>query len=213
MARDSWIEPAQPDRYGPGPVLEALGDDEAQLVLETARKVVFDQHGAEFFDGIAHFLYSMAGAELVVVGRIAPGDGDQIQTISRYFGGERTPNKIYALADTPCGSVMGPQSLCVYPSHVAELFPQDTGLAEMGAQGYLGMPLFDHDGTKIGIMALITVEPIDDLETLSAVLKLVGARASIELEYALAVREASANATELANLLKAHDRLLRKALE
>jgi GAF domain-containing protein len=212
VSDSAWIEPVDSRRYGPGAVLDTLGPESRELLLEVARTAVFESSGSGFFDGLSHFLCAVVGAELVVIGEIAPDDHDTIQTIARYRCGERTPNKRYELAGTPCGTVVGPQSICVYPTRVAELFPEDKGLADMGAEGYLGMPLFARDGRKIGLLALITTEPISDSDTLAALLRLVGTRASLELEYELAAANSDAEAAEIAALLSDEDDRLRTVL-
>lgn len=212
MTAHSSVQPVEPSHYGPGPVLDALGPEGRDIVLDVARRAIFEQNGAEFFDGLSHFLCAVVGAELVVVGAIADDDTDVIRTIARYRCGERTPNIRYALAGTPCGTVVGPQSECIYPTGVAELFPLDTGLAEMGAQGYLGMPLFARNGEKLGLLALITTRTIDDVVTLSALLRMLGSRASLELEYELAQGRGASEAGELASLLADEDDRLHSAL-
>lgn len=212
MRARSLIRSVEPDQYGPGPVLDALGPEGREIVLDVARRAIYEQSGAEFFDGLAHFLCAVVGAELVVVGAIASEEVDVIRTIARYRFGERTPNIRYALAGTPCGTVVGPQHECIYPTDVAKLFPEDPGLSTMGAQGYLGMPLFARNGERLGLLALITTRPMEDVVTLSALLRMLGSRASLELEYELAQERGAVEAGELASLLDDEDHRLRSAL-
>jgi GAF domain-containing protein len=213
MQHDTVMQPVDPMLYGPEAVLATLGPDGREIVLDATRQALYGQTGSSFFDGISHFLCAVAGAELVVVGRISPDAEDTIETIARYRCGERTPNIRYTLQGTPCGTVVGPQSLCVYPLGVAERFPEDTGLAQMGAQGYVGLPLFSRDGRKIGLMALITTRPIEDVATLASLLMMVGNRASLELEYETALERSDTKAEQIAALLSAEDAKLRRAVE
>jgi hypothetical protein len=108
--------------------------------------------------------------------------------------------------------VVGPQSICVYSSGVAELFPEDADLITMGAAGFLGMPLFSREGRKIGLLAIMTTQPLEDADTLTALLRFVGTRTSLELEYELATANANDEATGLADLLAEEDARLRVAL-
>lgn len=197
----SEIGSADPTPYGPGPVLRTLGSEARDMVLDVARGAVFESSGSDFFDGLAHFLYALVGAEVVVVGKISPDCPAIVQTLARYRHGERTPNKRFEIAGTPCGEIAGPQTICVYRARVAQMFPTATGLVNMNAQGFVGMPLFARDGRKIGLLAVITTQPIEDVDTLTQLMLLVGKRASLELEHLLAISRAASEASDLATMM------------
>ena len=205
-------EHADPSRYGPSAVLTSLEPQERARLLDVARGAVFDRSGSDFFSGLAHLLYALVGAELVLIGQIAPDDPTKVQTIARYTRGERGVNYTYDLAGTPCETVVGPAKLCAYPQGIAGIFPDDEELEQMGAQGYVGLPLFDRSGTMIGLLALVTTGPIADVETVSSLLRLMGTRASLELEYQIAMQSADSQVDTIAGLLDDADRALRAAL-
>ncbi len=70
----------------------------------------------------------------------------------------------YALADTPCADVANGREYCFYPDQVAESFPQDTFLREVGAASYRGHAIRDAGGRLVGHVFAINDRP-DFLDT------------------------------------------------
>lgn len=136
--------------------------------------------GAEnFFDALAKFLGKKLNMDYVVIDRIGENP-DIAETIALYAKGAIVPNMRYALKGTPCENVMG-RRLCVYPQGVQQLFPEDTLLAEMGVESYIGIPLWDSRGQPIGLIALMDSKPLPDAATVTQLLQLVATRAAAEL--------------------------------
>jgi len=213
MSDEARIMCTDPGCYGPGPVLDALGAESRGLLLDAVRGAVFGQTGNDFFSGLAHFLYAVVGAELVLVGKLADDDSRIVETIACYRHGERVPNIRYTLAGTPCANVVGPPRLCAYSENVAAIFPDDEELATMDAQGYVGLPLFTREGRQIGLLSLVTTRRIEDSDTLAGLLLLVGTRASLELEYQFTANHTDGKAQAIAQLLVAEDERIRRAVE
>lgn len=69
-------------------------------------------------------------------------------------------NFSYELDGSPCEKVQG-NTTCAFDSQVAEAFPQDTLLAEMGIEGYLGIPVSSHRGAAQGILVALYKQPVD----------------------------------------------------
>ena len=44
---------------------------------------------------------------------------------------------------------------CSYESGVQGLFPEDELLVEMGAESYVGIPLFSFEGEALGLLAVL----------------------------------------------------------
>ena len=136
--------------------------------------------GAEnFFDALAQYLGENLGMDYVVIVRLDENP-DIAQTVALYAKGAIVPNIRYALKGTPCENVMG-RRLCVYPEGVQRLFPEDTLLAEMGAESYFGIPLWDASGQPIGLIALMDSKPLLDKASATQLLQLVAVRAAAEL--------------------------------
>jgi len=133
-----------------------------------------------FFDALAQYLGEKLDVDYVIIVRLdeIPGFAE---TVSLYARGAIVPNMRYALKGTPCENVMG-RRLCVYPHDVQQLFPEDTLLAEMGVESYIGIPLWDSSGRPTGLIALMDSKPLSDTASAIQILQLVATRAAAELE-------------------------------
>lgn len=89
------------------------------------------------------------------------------------------------LSDTPGEQVIG-KELCFYRSGVRGKFPKDALLAELNAESYLALPLWDSAGRSIGLIATVDTHPMmqpSQASQTSVLLRLVAAAAAAaELE-------------------------------
>jgi len=139
------------------------------------------QTGAEnFFDALAQFLGEKLDMDYVLIDRIDKDPG-MAETVALYAKGAMAPNLRYALKGTPCENVMG-KRLCVYRQGIQQLFPEDTLLPGMGAESYIGIPLWDSTGQPIGLIAVMGTKPLPDDAPVTQLLQLVATRAAAELE-------------------------------
>jgi signal transduction histidine kinase/ActR/RegA family two-component response regulator len=86
------------------------------------------------------------------------------------------------LAGTPCIEVCNQaQPLCV-KEDVADRYPLDTMLADIGAISYRGEPLLDQQGKAIGLLWVIDDKPCNDLAAERALMQVASKRATLELQ-------------------------------
>src|SRR5215510_1361509 len=87
----------------------------------------------------------------------------------------------YALPGTPCMKVAEGR-VCHVPDRLAEEFPDDKGMIDMGTVSYLGVPLRGSDGKVLGHLVTFDDKPMpaDPLEL--SVMETFAARAGVELE-------------------------------
>lgn len=141
--------------------------------------------GRHFFNGAVKALAETLGVRWVLLCELVPSDPSRARTVAAWTDGELQPNFEYDLAGTPCANVLGDRA-CYYPNSVAQLFPEDTLLSEMGADSYLGVPLRASDGRTLGLLAILHDAPISELLQPEETLMLFAARAASELERAAA---------------------------
>ena len=155
--------------------------------------------GAEnFFTALAQFLGESLHMDYVIVSEL--GEKSNIaETLALYARGAIVANMSYALTGTPCENVMG-RHLCAYPQDVQQLFPEDTLLAEMGVESYIGIPLWDSFGRPIGLIAVMDGKPLTVTKTATQLLQLVATRAAAELERARSDRILRAREREFRTL-------------
>jgi two-component system, cell cycle sensor histidine kinase and response regulator CckA len=136
--------------------------------------------GQAYFRGVVDFMSQRLGADLSLVGALTP-DGKGVQTVAVSRDGAPAPDFVYALEGTPCARVVGHQP-CQFPDRVSELFPDDVGLARIGARAYVGTPLFAADGRSLGIVVAAFRAPLTDGGRAGSILQIFAARAAAELE-------------------------------
>lgn len=87
----------------------------------------------------------------------------------------------YGLSGTPCQNV-ATGTVCCYARDIQQLFPEDDMLIDMGAEAYLGVPLFNNAGQVMGLLAAVSTQPLVDPEFAQLVFQLYASRAAVELE-------------------------------
>lgn len=140
-----------------------------------------------FFDALAQFLGKELDMDYVLIDRIDENP-EIAETVALYSKGAITPNMRYTLKGTPCENVMGKQ-LCIYRQGVQQLFPEDSLLPGMGAESYIGIPLWDSTGRAIGLIAVMGTKPLADDAPVTQLLQLVATRAAAEMERKRAEEE------------------------
>lgn len=168
-----------------GPILFLAADVTASLRLERAATVLgtaLDSGGADgFLDRLAAGLEETLGMEMVLVGRLEEGEPRRVRSLAVRRDGEPAEPLRYALRGAPCEAVVGLVP-CVFPSRVAELFPEDVVLAERGFSSYVGVPLVASDGRPLGLLAALSRRPLHDGASAARALGLFAARAGAEIE-------------------------------
>ncbi|MDB6067644.1 MAG: domain S-box protein [Pedosphaera sp.] len=87
----------------------------------------------------------------------------------------------YALPGTPCMEVAKGR-VCHVPDRLAEEFPADKGMIDLGTVSYLGVPLRGSDGRVIGHLVTFDDKPMPSDPLALSVLETFAARAAVELE-------------------------------
>jgi PAS domain S-box-containing protein len=167
-------------------------DGEKRLAaLQDAALAVSSARGERIFSELARYLAAILHCELALVGRVA---GLNIRTLGVYAEGGYGENFEYPMATTPCGDVVG-KTFTLVPRDVVARYPEDRVLADFGAVGYGGYPLYDSAGQPVGVLAILSKKPLINHAVIEAVLKIFAVRAEAELER-LAHEEALAGSAE-----------------
>ena len=136
--------------------------------------------GEDFFQSLARYLAENLGMDLVWVSRLQP-DGLSARTLAVYKDGHFDENFEYLLKDTLCAELVE-KVLCCYPKDIRRLFPQDQILAALMAESYVGATLWSTQGLPIGLIAVVSRQPMADTHLAESIMKLSAVRASGELE-------------------------------
>src|SRR5262249_16701622 len=120
----------------------------------------------------------------------------------------------YDLALTPCEAVIGGK-VSHHPSSLQTLFPGDKDLVTLGAESFVGLPMYDESGEIIGHLAVLDDRPIPDISAAMPFLRIFAARAGAELQRMKAeqeLRRALAEVELLKNRLHAENIYLQEEI-
>jgi len=164
-----------------GIVFERITEQKrTEQLIEHIAAGVAGETGDVFFRSLVTQLAMCLDLDYAFVGEMEP-DGKGVRTVAVYENGKIGENFRYDLEGTPCAFVVG-QRPCVHTEGVAARFPEDHLLKEMGVECYVGSPLFDSEGTPLGLIAVLGRRPLANPAIASSVLQIFAARAAAELE-------------------------------
>jgi PAS domain S-box-containing protein len=151
-------------------------------ILQNIALGVSAKTGAAFFQALVEYLTKALGVEFAFISELTPPERQTIRTIAGYGDDQAIAHYDYELKDTPCEQIIFNQQLCVYPSQIQQQFPQDTYLRTIAAESYMGLPLLDASGQILGLLTVISRQPIQDPDFMAHILTIFAARAAAELE-------------------------------
>jgi PAS domain S-box-containing protein len=162
----------------------------AQALLATG-----EAGGDRVFQDLALYLTTALSADAGFVARIDAGDGAQATTLGLYAFGAVRDNATYPLPGTPCDTVVQGTRLQLIASGAAARFPSLTQLFGVAVAGYAGLPIVDAHGRALGLIAVVSREPMTiDAALAESLLRIFCLRAAAELERRAA--EAALRASE-----------------
>ena len=136
--------------------------------------------GMEYLKVIVKNIAHTFQARYVFVGHAVKPD-NQIHTDVVWAVDKYVENFTYQLKGTPCENVFASSRVCVYPERVAEQFPEDKLLDQMGVKCYIGAPLMTEDGELSGLVVLLDDKPIHDIDFYTAAVEFLAMRIGAEL--------------------------------
>src|SRR5947208_2807775 len=175
-----------PHRNSEGEIIGVIGlvrdVTDRHLAEETFRSIVIGTASATGSDFFPSLVRHMAGALHVRYAFITDCDDQKHAKALAFWKGEDFgENFEFDIADTPCEKVLHGE-ICHYKEGLTKLFPRDTGLAELGVESYLGVPMLDKAGRVIGHIAILDDKPMDRDPRAFDLVKIFAARASAELK-------------------------------
>jgi formate hydrogenlyase transcriptional activator len=137
--------------------------------------------GADFFPSLVRHLAAALRVRFAFVTESVDGANTRVRSLA-FWKGERFGDSFeYEVAGTPCHQVLEGK-VAFYPRDVQRLFPRDRDLVELGAESYLGIPIFGATGQVIGHLAILHDKPMEQDDRGVAILRIFAARAGAELE-------------------------------
>ncbi len=158
-----------------------MAEHEALKLLRALDEGVAARTGAEFFPHMVSALAQTLGASCAFASEFVH-ETYEAHTLAFWCDGTFTANFIYPLAGSPCECVLD-NEIVAFSRNVQDMFPAERdGLAEIGAQSYLAIPLCTDTGKVCGHLAVIDRRERDWGDVDFEVLKIFSRRAGAELE-------------------------------
>lgn len=139
--------------------------------------------GEGFFANMLEALAQAVGASHALIGLVDELQPDHVQTHTFWVRGQILPNFHYALAHTPCAHALG-DGACMVAQGVQEAYPHDDMLREASVESYMGVGLKNAAGQRIGVLVLLSDQPVRADEQTRALLSIFAERISGELRRA-----------------------------
>ncbi|MBX3025928.1 sigma 54-interacting transcriptional regulator [bacterium] len=156
--------------------------------------------GEAFFAELVRHLAQALGTTCAWVTEWLP-EARRLRALAFWVGGEFKDDYEYAVANTPCGTVMDNRRLVHIPERLIELYSDDPDLRPLGAVSYLGVPLVDTDERILGHLAVMHDAPMPADPRALAVFGIFAGRAAAELRRVRRDRELREREQRLSRLI------------
>ncbi len=176
-----------------------LASAEEEQVLAKLLEGVSDAVGEEFFRALVKNLAEALGTYCALVTEF-DRDNRHARALAFWTTEGWYEGYEYTIAGTPCEAVFDKQDLFHHPDHLQGLFPTDHDLPAMGFVSYMGVPLFDTDGTVLGNLAVLDRKPMPPEPRCVGLLRLFATRAAAEHQRLKRERELREREQRLARL-------------
>ncbi|MCI0394073.1 MAG: ATP-binding protein [Chloroflexi bacterium] len=167
----------------PSPSIQAAPGDQrpADALLRIILEGTAGATGDRFFHSLVRCLGLALEASYVEVGECPEEDKSSVHVLASWSSDGVESAQEFPLEDTPCEIVARGQ-VFYQPQGVQASFPFNQFLAMVGAESYLGTPLFDSAGNVLGHLAVMDKRPQPPEPLALSILQLFAARAGAELE-------------------------------
>ena len=136
--------------------------------------------GSSLFLNLAQSLYEILNPDYIIISEIDPPaeTTTSLAFIAQDVVGE---NFTYDLEETPCLEVLKSGKPQVYKNSLQRYFPEDRVLVDLEAEGYVGVPLRDFEGSVIGILCALYKGQVSHAEMAMKIMQAVSVKLSSEI--------------------------------
>ncbi len=121
------------------------------------------------------------------------------------LNGTFIPEHSFDINGTPCEQVVN-DGVCLFADGLDKNFSGSHIAQQLSAQGYVGAPVIGHDGAVIGVLGILSRNPINRIERAKDVLAIMAARVGAEMEREQSQQKIRENENHL-EFLAYHDTL------
>lgn len=162
-------------------VRDVTGRKKMENALREIAERLSASSGEVFFRSVAKYLSEALYADHVIIAQLVEGRTDFVRTLAVAAFGSIVDNFEYSLAGTPCENLIS-RNLRSYPRDLRSIFPDNTWLAEMKIESFVGTPFFDSSGQVIGLINAMDSRPLENPEMAESLLSIFATRVAVEFE-------------------------------
>lgn len=122
------------------------------------------------------YVGDLLGADYVYVAEVEPDVSATASVLAAWDGGPVLPYE-FAFGGTPVVGFAGRRMVRI-PSGLREAFPTDAWIAEQRFEAFVGVALTDESGGRLGALIAMWKQPLTETSDISAVMRIVGDRAT-----------------------------------
>ena len=108
------------------------------------------------------------------------GDSERLRALAFWLNDQWISDYEYNLEGTPCQVVIKDGKLFHVENDVTQLFPNDPDLAAFNAVSYVGVPLYNEDGSVLGHLAILDSKPMPADPRIVSFVRIFAVRAAAE---------------------------------
>lgn len=136
--------------------------------------------GRDYIRALVQRIAEELHVKYVMVGHAIEPEQTKVESDFMWADGKFVDNVVYDLEGTPCVHVLCGTRVSCYAQGVALAFPEDQMLQNMNIESYIGAPFLHTDGGLIGLLVIMDDKPLEEYETLQAVIEFCAARIGTE---------------------------------
>jgi PAS domain S-box-containing protein len=151
-----------------------------EAALGSAALAVSSAQGESLFVVLARYLARILQVECAFVAALED-DGSELRMLAFVARDKALEPFAYPLSGSACETVIG-SGFRIYPDQLGDRFKIGAPFSDLGVVSYAGYPLNDSSGRALGVMSVLSSNPLVEPELVESVLKIFAVRASAELE-------------------------------
>lgn len=163
--------------------------------------------GFEYFRSLTALLSKAFDTRYSIVARLSEPGSMKASTVHCWANGIEKQNFEFSLEGSSSLNVMKGYTT-FYPRNLKEMFPEDELVKILGADSYMGAPVFDDKGMVTGMIIMMDDKPMEEIPNSRYVLSLLASRAGTEFNRLDAVEHMQQQIDELHQATQRKDRFL-----
>ncbi len=136
--------------------------------------------GVEFFNMVTSLLSKTFDIRYCIMASLSFPETQEATTLSCWINGSLHENFTFSLNHSASMNVLKGYTT-FYPRNLKEMFPSDELINRYNAVSYMGAPVFNTEGTVIGLIIMMDDKPMEEIPNSRYVLSLLASRAGTEL--------------------------------